>query len=107
MEISRFLITLTLFVCGLLLVTRAGFYYLDLFDTYATVIPMMFCALMEAYVFGWVYKIERLITEIKIFTKEEIPYYVQFCVKYLDIPILTGLTSMAFLELVKAISLNF
>ena len=100
MEIVRFIITLTLFVCGLLLVTRAGFFYLDLFDTYATVVPMMVCAVMEAYAFGWFYKIERLFTEIKIFTKEEIPYYVQFCVKYLDIPILTALAAISFLELV-------
>eukprot|EP00415_Alexandrium_ostenfeldii_P004253 UN4253 len=41
------------YVCGLVFVTRAGVYWVELFDVYAGIIGMFFCAGMECVAFMW------------------------------------------------------
>ncbi|GAA30788.2 Sodium- and chloride-dependent glycine transporter 2, variant 2 [Clonorchis sinensis] len=65
----RMLLTLVVcfveFLLGLILVTRAGFYYFELLDTYATAFSVVVIGFLESIVIGYLYGAQRLLDDIE------------------------------------------
>jgi len=88
MEISRFILMIAFFVLGIFLYTRAGFYFVTLYDSYITVVPFALTVGLECFIYGWVTGTDKLNALIKEHVKEEFPPSFIFCIKYLALPVL-------------------
>ncbi|CAL8087688.1 unnamed protein product [Calicophoron daubneyi] len=53
------------FVLGLILVTRAGFYYFELFDNYATAFSVVVIGFLESLVISYLYGAQRLLHDVE------------------------------------------
>jgi Na+-dependent transporters of the SNF family len=99
-ELVRFIVIVFMFLCGIVLNTRAGFYFLNLFDTYTTVLPMMLAGFLECLVFLWKYNFREF--EEKVFREchETVPTYLKYSLKYVDGLVLLILIILSFVDLV-------
>ena len=99
-EVSRVLIMVALFLAGFVLNFDGGFHFLSLYDSYATVVPMMLTAFLECVVFGWIYGTDKVDEIISINVGERFPPFATICIKYLALPVLALMTIFSFFQLV-------
>ena len=99
-EVMRILIVVGFFCVGLLLYTKAGYYFLSVYDDYIVVIPMTLSVVMECLIFGWIHGTDDLADLIRKNVQEEIPPYAIFSIKYLALPILSIMLIGSFVKLI-------
>jgi NSS family neurotransmitter:Na+ symporter len=81
-----FFTCLTAFLLGILFVTDAGLYYLDIVDHFITYYGLVIVGLAEVIIIGWVYKAEKMRKFINSVSKVKIGIWFDILIKYI-IPI--------------------
>ena len=97
----RAVVSLAVFVVGFVMLTRAGVYWFDFYDTYCAVGPMLLLCLCEVLVFGYHPAVERFKSQIWVETKEMVPQYFTPALKYVSPVISAFLFVYAYVHLVK------
>jgi len=106
-EVTRVLMTIAFFVVGVFLYTKAGFYFLTLYDDYITVVPMTLTVTLECLIFGWLVGFDDLKRRIKQDVGEDMPRYVIVCVKYVALPILVIILIGSFYKMMLVNLFNY
>jgi len=106
-EVMRVFMTLAFFVVGVFLYTKAGFYFLTLYDDYITVVPMTLTATLECLIFGWLVGFDDLKNLIKRHAGEDVPQYVVVCVKYVALPVLVVILIGSFYKMMLVNLFNY
>jgi len=91
-------------ICGLVALlgvfycSEAGFYYLDLVDTYGVGFNLFMGLFIETYFFTWIEKWETIEINIRTYIKEPTPEFVIKLMTY-SVPLFTGILGMISLVL--------
>ena len=101
----RFVVTLACFIAGFILLTRAGVYWFDFYDTYCATGPMLLLCVTETIVFAFYPSIENLKAKIWEETHEHVPAYFTWALKYVAIPVSAFLLVYAYINLVRLLIL--
>jgi len=99
-EYIRLLIFISIFLSGVFLYTRAGFYFISLYDTYTTVIPVLLGGFLECVVFTYKFNFLKLERKVNELTGETTPALFYPCLKLIDPPILFYLFLASVFDLV-------
>ena len=91
-------------ICGLVAVfgvfycSEAGFYYLDLVDTYGVGFNLFMGLFIETYFFTWIEKWETIEVNIRAYVKEPTPEFVIKLITY-SVPFFTAILGVISLVL--------
>ncbi|MFC2150059.1 sodium-dependent transporter [Calditrichota bacterium] len=67
--------------CGIIFVTRGGFYWLDIVDHYISDFGLVTVALVECIAVGWIFGAKKFRTEINVDSEIQIGIWWDLCVK--------------------------
>mmetsp|Transcript_3907 Transcript_3907/g.3322 ORF Transcript_3907/g.3322 Transcript_3907/m.3322 type:complete len:183 (-) Transcript_3907:82-630(-) len=95
-EMYRLGVILLNALVGFIFNFTGGFHFMEVFDQYATVVPLMVAAVGEVYIFTKIYSIEKLEAEVHDHTGERFPAYVVFALRYILAPVLILLIVCSF-----------
>lgn len=87
------------FLISLIFACQAGHYILELVDRYIYSLSIYILIILEAVIWGYIYKIEKLDLEILKYTSKSLPMWVQFTLKYITPVWSVGLLIMAIEEI--------
>lgn len=96
----RLIITIGCFIFGLVMMTRAGVYWFDFYDTFAATGPMLLLCVMEAFLFAFYPAIDKFKVKIWEETQEPVPTYFAPSLKYVATVVSTFLFIYAYFDLV-------
>ncbi len=86
-EYLALFICLISFILGGLFVTRAGLFFLDLYDHFVTTYGLVLVGILECLAIGWVFKAENMRLYVNSVSKRQLGRSWNFCIKYF-IPII-------------------
>jgi len=87
-QVARFVLVVAFFLLGIFLYTRAGFYFVTLYDDYITIIPYALIATLECLIYGWISGTDEIKALIWEHVQEKYPPAFILCIKYLALPVL-------------------
>lgn len=100
LEIIRLYIVVGFFIAGIFLNTKAGFYFLTLYDDYATIVPFLLAAALECLIYGWIKGTAKLNNMLIYHTGEGFPEYARINIKFFTLPILLLLLVASFIQVI-------
>ncbi|CAC5375931.1 unnamed protein product [Mytilus coruscus] len=78
----------TNFLCGMLMTTEGGIYIFQVIDWYiAAFCPAVF-GLIECFVFGWIYGLDRFSRDVRLMLGRGIPVFFRICIGFITPSIL-------------------
>ncbi len=86
-EVISFVVCLVGFLGGLIYITGAGIYFIDLVDHFLTHYSLIIVGILECIAVGWIYGAEKLRKYINKVSKRDIGQWWNFSIKY-AIPVL-------------------
>ncbi|RMF54759.1 sodium-dependent transporter [Candidatus Woesearchaeota archaeon] len=90
------------FLAGIIFTTRAGLYFLDVVDHFATNFGLIIVGILECIAVGWVFGAEKLRKYINEVSDYKIGKWWSFCIKYLIPILLIYLIAVQFVAEMKA-----
>ena len=102
----RFVVACCCFIVGFILLTRAGVYWFEFYDTYCATGPMLLLCVTETIVFAFHPAIEKIKGKIWEETQEYVPAYFTPALKYVTIPVSAFLFVYAYISLVRLLILE-
>jgi SNF family Na+-dependent transporter len=85
----RLFVCVLFFLAGLPMCTRSGLFIQNLLDNYISGYPVLICAALESFCFGWVYGINNIKRDLKLMLGHSPNFYWTFCFRYLT-PLFTA-----------------
>lgn len=79
----RFLGCLAMFIIGLSMTTKGGYYLLVIIENYTCTVPLLAMVTLEGLAFGWLYGVERLKVDIKLMLNINLNIFWVVSIKYI------------------------
>ncbi len=79
----RLAVCVAFFLIGLPMCTRSGLYIQNLLDNYISGYPVLICAALESFCFGWIYGMKNIKRDLKLMLGHEPNLYWVFCFRFL------------------------
>ncbi len=98
----RLAVCVAFFLVGLPMCTRSGLYIQNLLDNYISGYPVLICAALESFCFGWIYGLKNIKRDLKLMLGDEPNLYWVFCFRYLT-PLFTIVSLSFFFYIINTV----
>lgn len=103
--VFRLAVCVGFFLVGLPMCTRSGLYIQNLLDNYISGYPVLICAALESFAFGWIYGIQNIKRDLKMMLGSFPNIYWIFCWKFLT-PVFTTAAVILSIVVNQEVTLN-